>query len=99
MGWRSPWPSTSLAVETSTVGLSPGVLLGSDIHDPIREVAELLRAGRRDEEVVLDAQASALRPVAAGLDRQDHTLEDLGLDGLVGVGRLVRARADAVQDR
>src|SRR3954453_201394 len=99
MGWRSPWPSTSLAVESSTVGLSPGVFSASDIHDPIREWTELLRPARRDEEVVLDPQASAFRPVATGLDREHHTFEDLGLDGLVGVRRLVRTCADAVQDR
>src|SRR5258705_6099037 len=101
MGSNSPWPSTSLAVASSTVGFpsSPPGRSVSDMDDPIGEGAELLRPGRGDVEVVLDAQAAALGPVAARLDREHHALEDLGLDRLMGVGRLVRARADAVQDR
>jgi phenylacetate-coenzyme A ligase PaaK-like adenylate-forming protein len=75
----------------------PRTGLGGD--DPVRERGELFRTVRGDEEVVLDAQAAALRPVDPRLDRQHHALADLAAGGLVRVGRLVRAGADAVADR
>ena len=52
-----------------------------------------------DQEVVLDAETAAALPVDAGLDREHHALADLAAAGLVRVGRLVGAGADAVADR
>ena len=60
---------------------------------------ELSRPVARDQEVVLDAQPAAARPVHAGLDREDHVLAQLAGPGLVSVRRLVSAGADAVRDR
>src|SRR6185312_13727997 len=68
-------------------------------HDAVGEGRQLLRPGRRDEEVVLDAQAATALPVDAGLDRQHHSLGKLAGAGLVGIGRLVRPGADTVAER
>src|SRR5205807_7310779 len=73
-----------------------GGRLNSD--DPVREGGELLGAGGGDEEVVLEAEAAALGPVDARLDRQHHALADLAATRLVGVPRLVRAGADTMAD-
>ena len=69
---------------------------GCTAYDAVGERRELLGAVGRDQEVVLDAQAAAALPVAAGLDREHHPLLDRAAAGLVRVRRLVRARADAV---
>ena len=45
-----------------------------------------------------DAQAAAALPVDPRLDREHHSLADRARAGLVRVGRLVRAGADAVRD-
>src|SRR5436305_12977877 len=74
--------------------------LGSGPSSEVVRVArQLLGAVGSDQEVVLDPQAAAPLPVRAGLDREHHSLFDGAAGGLVGVRRLVRARADAVCDR
>src|SRR5207237_181638 len=65
----------------------------------VREGGELLGPARRDDEVVLDAEAAALGPVDPGLDRENHALCDRPAPGLMGVGRLVRTGSDSVRNR
>ncbi len=77
----------------------PDQLAHSAATTPSGKAESFSAPAARDQEVVLDAQAAAALPVAARLDREHHPLLDLAAAGLVGVGRLVRARADAVADR
>ena len=92
-----------LRLEREAVEIARPDLLAVDVmrrpHDPVREAAEPLGAALGDQEVVLDAKAAALGPVHPGLDRQHHAGLDRATPGLVRIGRLVRARADAVADR
>src|SRR5438105_1860593 len=71
----------------------------SETTEVVGKATELLVAVARDQVVVLEPEAAAAVPVDAGLDREHHPLEDLAAAGLVGIGRLVRAGADAVADR
>src|SRR5206468_2945109 len=66
--------------------------------DPVWERGELLGAFVGDEEVVLDAQPAALRPVDARLECQHHAGLELAATSLMRVGGLVCARADAVAE-
>src|SRR4029077_14861499 len=71
----------------------------SRLHDPVGERAELLRPVRGDQEVVLEAEAAAVVPVAAWLDCKDHALGDLAARRLVRIRRLVSPGADPLADR
>src|SRR6266550_5215600 len=65
----------------------------------VRVAGQLFWTVGGDEEVVLDAQASAAFPVRAGLDREHHAFLDRSGSSLMRIGRLVCTRANAVRNR
>src|SRR6516162_3581363 len=65
----------------------------------VRVRAKLLAAALGHKKIVFQAQAAPAFPVHAGLDGQNHTGTHGTRSGLMGIRRLVRARAHAVSNR
>src|SRR5882757_11056815 len=65
----------------------------------VRIRAKLLTPVRRHQEIVFQTQASAALPVNSGFDSPHHTGLHCPRRQLMRIGRLVRARSDAMSNR
>src|ERR1700756_4346392 len=65
----------------------------------VRVPAKLLAAALGHKKIVFQAQAAAAFPVHTGFDGQNHAGTHGTGSGLMGIRRLVRARAHAVSNR